>query len=114
MACQIAVSRWRARYGLPDIDLTRFAEQAAGVRGIMSVSGLPVLVDADDGYGDVKNVSYTVRHYEKMRGGAIFIEDQVAPKRCGHLAGKRVVPSELMEKKIEAAAAARQNPEVCS
>ena len=100
-----------ARHGLPDIDLTRFAEQAAGVRDIMGASTLPVLVDADDGYGDVKNVSYTVRQYESMGVAALFIEDQVAPKRCGHLSGKRVVPAEAMEKKIEAAAAARQNPD---
>jgi 2-methylisocitrate lyase-like PEP mutase family enzyme len=100
-----------ARHGLPDIDLTRFAEQAAGVRDIMGASTLPVLVDADDGYGDVKNVSYTVRHYESMGVAALFIEDQVAPKRCGHLSGKRVVSPESMEQKIEAAAAARQNPD---
>src|ERR1035438_9479302 len=49
-----------ARHGLPDIDLTRFAEQAAGVRDIMDASSLPVLVDADDGYGDVKNVRFIV------------------------------------------------------
>src|SRR5689334_768675 len=49
-----------ARHGLPDIDLVRFAEQAAGVRDILAACRLPVLVDADDGYGDVKNVSYTV------------------------------------------------------
>ncbi len=100
-----------ARHALPDIDLARFAEQADGVRDIMRASKLPVLVDADDGYGDAKNVSYTVRQYESMGVAAIFIEDQVAPKRCGHLSGKRVVPPELMEGKIKAAAAARQNPD---
>jgi 2-methylisocitrate lyase-like PEP mutase family enzyme len=99
-----------ARHGLPDIDLTRLAEQASGVRDIMSASSLPVLVDIDDGYGDVKNVTYTVRQYEAMGVDAIFIEDQVAPKRCGHLGGKRVVPAEMMVRKVEAAAAARTNP----
>ena len=98
-----------ARHALPDIDLTRFAEQASGVRDIMSACSLPALVDADDGYGDVKNVTYTVRHYEAMGVAAIFLEDQVAPKRCGHMAGKRVVPSEIMIQKIKAAAAARQD-----
>jgi 2-methylisocitrate lyase-like PEP mutase family enzyme len=56
-------------------------------------------------------VSYTIRQYESLGVAAVFIEDQVAPKRCGHLSGKRVVPPELMERKIEAAAAARQNPD---
>jgi 2-methylisocitrate lyase-like PEP mutase family enzyme len=100
-----------ARHGLPDIDLTRFAEQAAGVQDIMGACSLPVLVDADDGYGDIKNVSYTVRRYEMMGVAALFIEDQVAPKRCGHLSGKSVVPAGVMENKIKAAGAARQNPD---
>lgn len=98
-----------ARHGLPDIDLTRFAEQAAGVHDIINASSLPVLVDADDGYGDVKNVTYVVRAYEQIGVSAIFLEDQVAPKRCGHLSGKRVVPAEVMEEKIKSAAAARNS-----
>src|SRR5437763_15580058 len=65
-----------ARHGLPDIDLTRFGEQAAGVRDIMAVCDLPVLVDADDGYGDAKKVKHTVSSYEAMGVGAVFIEDQ--------------------------------------
>jgi 2-methylisocitrate lyase-like PEP mutase family enzyme len=100
-----------ARHGLPDIDLTRFAEQAAGVRDIMSACSLPVLVDADDGYGDAKNVTHTVQQYEAMGVGALFIEDQVAPKRCGHLSGKRVIPAETMVNKIRAAVAARKSPD---
>lgn len=98
-----------ARHGLPDIDLTRFSEQAAGVRDIMAACSLPVLVDADDGYGDVKNVTHTVRSYEAMRVSALFLEDQVAPKRCGHLSGKKVIPVESMEEKIKAAVAARHD-----
>jgi len=98
-----------ARHGLPDIDLMRFAEQAAGVRDILAATSLPVLVDADDGYGDVKNVTYTVQHYESMGVRALFLEDQVSPKRCGHLAGKRVVPAEVMTEKIRAAVDARTN-----
>ncbi len=96
-----------ARHGFPDIDLTRFAEQASGVRDILAACSLPVLVDVDDGYGDVKNVTYTVQRYESMGVGAIFLEDQVAPKRCGHMAGKSVVPAEVMIGKIKAAVAAR-------
>jgi 2-methylisocitrate lyase-like PEP mutase family enzyme len=98
-----------ARHGVPDIDLTRFAEQAAGVRDILAACSLPVLVDADDGYGDVKNVTHTVRSYEALGVSAIFLEDQASPKRCGHLSGKKVVPAEVMEQKIRAAAAARQS-----
>ena len=97
-----------ARHGLPDIDLTRFGEQAAGVRDIMAASDLPVLVDADDGYGDAKNVSYTVSSYEAMGATAIFIEDQLSPKRCGHMAGKNVVDVDIMTERIEAAVASRE------
>src|SRR5436190_18980467 len=97
-----------ARHGLPDVDLTRFAEQAAGVRDILAACDLPVLVDADDGYGDAKNVTHTIASYEAMGVSAVFIEDQKSPKRCGHMAGKQVVPSEIMEQRIEAAAAARR------
>ena len=98
-----------ARHGVPDIDLVRFAEQVAGARDILAASRLPVLVDADDGYGDVKNVTHTVRSYEAMGVSAIFLEDQTSPKRCGHMAGKQVVPCELMEQKIRAAVAARNS-----
>ena len=98
-----------ARHGFPDIDLVRFAEQSAGVRDIVTACSLPVLVDADDGYGDVKNVTHTVQSYEAMGVSAIFLEDQVAPKRCGHLAGKHVVPVEVMKGKLRAALAARES-----
>ena len=96
-----------ARHALPDIDLASFGEIAAGVRDAIAGSSLPVLVDIDTGYGDVKNVVRTIRSYEAMGVAAVFMEDQAAPKRCGHLAGKRVVPVEEMERKIRAAAAAR-------
>src|SRR5881227_3143818 len=98
-----------ARHGLPDIDLVRFGEQAEGVRDILAAARIPVLVDADDGYGDVKNVTHTVRSYEAMGVSAIFLEDQLAPKRCGHMARKRVVPTKFMEQKIRAAIAARNS-----
>ena len=100
-----------ARHGIPDIDLTRFAEQSAGVRDIIAASSLPVLVDADDGYGDAKNVTHTIRSYEAMGVSAIFIEDQVSPKRCGHMSGKEVVDAKIMVQRIEAAVAARASDE---
>jgi 2-methylisocitrate lyase-like PEP mutase family enzyme len=82
---------------------------AAGIRDIMSATSLPVLIDGDHGYGDVKNVTRTIQTYEDMGASAIFIEDQVAPKRCGHMAGKDVIPTEIMEQKLRAAAAARRS-----
>jgi 2,3-dimethylmalate lyase len=96
-----------ARYGLPDIGLVGLGEMAAGMRDIVEASALPVLVDGDHGYGDAKNVARTIRTYEAIGVAAIFIEDQVAPKRCGHMAGKDVVPASVMEEKLRAAAASR-------
>ena len=100
-----------ARYGFPDIDLTRYGEKHGAVREISGASSLPALVDTDDGYGDVKNVTHTIRGYEAMGVAAVFIEDQVSPKKCGHMADKSVVSRKLMEEKLRAAAAARDNPE---
>src|SRR4030095_10049875 len=71
-----------ARHALPDIGLVGFGEMSAGVRDIMAASLLPVLVDGDDGYGDVKNVTRTIESYERLGVSALFIEDQRAPKRC--------------------------------
>jgi 2-methylisocitrate lyase-like PEP mutase family enzyme len=101
-----------ARHALPDIGLVGFGEMSAGIRDIMAASSLPVLVDCDDGYGDVKNVARTVAGYEAMGASAIFIEDQRAPKRCGHMAGKDVIDAEQMAMKLRAAAQARRSPEL--
>jgi methylisocitrate lyase len=98
-----------ARFGVPDIDLIRFGEKSEAVREIIGASDLPVLVDCDDGYGDVKNVTHTVNVYEQMGVSAIFIEDQRPPKRCGHMAGKEVSPPEEMAQKLRAAVAARSD-----
>jgi len=100
-----------ARYGLPDIGLNGFGEISAAVRDIMAACDLPVFVDGDDGYGDVKNVVHTVQAYERMGVSAILLEDQQWPKRCGHMVGKKVVPTELAEAKIKAACSERINPE---
>jgi 2-methylisocitrate lyase-like PEP mutase family enzyme len=96
-----------ARYGVPDLDLTRLAEKSTAVREIINASELPVLVDADDGYGDVKNVTHTIHVYEEMGASAVFIEDQQPPKRCGHMAGKKVIAAQDMAAKVRAAVAAR-------
>ena len=98
-----------SRYGLPDIGLVGLGEMAEGMRDILSATRIPALVDGDHGYGDVKNVVRTVRTYEAMGAGALLLEDQVAPKRCGHTAGKAVVSREEMAVKIGAAAAARDD-----
>ena len=98
-----------SRYAIPDIGLAAFGEISAGIRDIMAATGLPVLVDCDTGYGDVKNVTRTIQGYERMGVSAIFMEDQVAPKRCGHMAGKDVIPANEMVRKIRAAAAARDS-----
>lgn len=98
-----------ARHALPDVGLVGLGEMSTGMRDIMAASSLPVLVDGDDGYGDVKNVTRTIRTYERMGAAAIFIEDQTSPKRCGHMAGKSVIPAEVMAAKLRAAAAARED-----
>ena len=98
-----------SRYGQPDIDLIHLGERRAAVRDIMTGSSLPVLVDLDDGYGDVKNVTFAVRCMEAMRVSAVFIEDQQAPKKCGQMDDKEVIPVEEMEAKIRAAVAARSS-----
>jgi 2,3-dimethylmalate lyase len=100
-----------ARYGVPDIGLAGFSDIAAAMRDIIAASDVPVLVDIDDGYGDVKNAVHTVQSYERMGASAVFLEDQAWPKRCGHMAGKRVVPAEAMEAKIRATMAERLNAE---
>jgi 2-methylisocitrate lyase-like PEP mutase family enzyme len=100
-----------SRYGVPDVGLKGFGEISAAVRDIMSACELPAFVDADDGYGDVKNVVHTVQTYERTGVSAILIEDQQWPKRCGHMAGKKVVPVELAEAKIRAATSERRDPE---
>jgi len=100
-----------ARYGVPDIGLKGLGEISGAVRDIVAASDLPVLVDADDGYGDVKNVVHTVHTYERMGVAALQIEDQRWPKRCGHMAGKTVVPAEVMEAKVRAATQERMHRE---
>lgn len=99
------------RYGVPDIGLLGLGEFAAAYRDILFVTDLPALVDADNGYGDVKNIVHLVHTYERMGAQALFFEDQVSPKRCGHIAGKAIIPATEMEAKIRAAAGERTNPD---
>ena len=100
------------RYRLPDVGIASFGEIAEGIRDTMRGSSLPVLVDGDDGYGDIKNITRTVETYEEMGVAGIVFEDQTNPKRCGHMAGKSVVSLEQAKRKLEAALAARKNPDL--
>lgn len=98
-----------SRFGFPDMDVTRLGEKSSVVRDIIYACDLPVLVDCDDGYGDEKSVVHTVHIYDDIGASAIFIEDQKAPKRCGHMGGKEVVDAKQMVNKIRAARSARRN-----
>lgn len=98
--------------GKPDIGLLTMTEMVHQYRNLVNAVDIPVFADADTGYGDVNNVMRTVREYEAAGVAGLFIEDQVFPKRCGHMAGKAVIPLEEMVAKIKAAIAARQDPDL--
>ncbi|GHH73375.1 isocitrate lyase family enzyme [Streptomyces sulfonofaciens] len=97
--------------GRPDVGLLTMIEMTGAARRIVSAVDVPVIADADDGYGNAVNVIRTVHEYEAAGVAAIHLEDQVAPKRCGHMDGKEVIPAATMVGKIEAAVAARRNPD---
>lgn len=96
-----------ATHAIPDVDLEKFGEKKFSAEWIIQASPLPVLVDIDDGYGDVKNVTRTVQEYLRMGATAVFMEDQQPPKKCGHMDHKRVVEASIMVQKVKAAVAAR-------
>jgi 2,3-dimethylmalate lyase len=99
------------RLGMPDVGLLTESEMVDNAARIVDASGLPVVADADTGYGNPVNVRRTVRDYERAGVAGIHLEDQVWPKRCGHLAGKRVIPTAEMAAKIRAACDARNDPD---
>ncbi len=94
----------------PDIGLVTADAMVAKVRELTAAVEIPVIADADTGYGDESNVARTVREYERSGAAAIQIEDQVAPKRCGHYAGKQVVEVPEMLARLAAALDARRDP----
>lgn len=100
-----------AARGFPDYGLLTLSEMAEAAGVIARSVGLPVISDADTGYGNELNVTRTVQEFEGRNVAAIHIEDQVAPKRCGHLDGKEVVSREEFQVKIHAAVAARRDPD---
>jgi len=97
------------RLGMPDVGLLTATEMVDNAGRIVDSSGLPVIADADTGYGNPINTRRTIRDYEKAGVAGVHIEDQQWPKRCGHLAGKRVIPTAEMVAKIKAACDARQD-----
>ena len=100
-----------SRIGEPDIGLTTMTEMVTNAAMMAECTQLPVIADADTGYGNPLNVIRTVHEYERANVAAIHIEDQVFPKRCGHLAGKQVIPAEQFVQKIKAAVDNRRNPD---
>ncbi len=98
--------------GRPDVGLVSMAEMADNARRIVEAVDLPVIADADTGYGNPINVLRTVREYERAGVAALHIEDQVAPKKCGHMDGKHVVPAAEMVEKVRAAVDARVSPDL--
>jgi 2-methylisocitrate lyase-like PEP mutase family enzyme len=100
-----------ARLGRPDVGLMALPEMVDNARRIAQATDIPVIADADTGYGNSINVIRTVREYELAGVAAIHIEDQVMPKKCGHMEGKQVVPAAEMVAKISAAVAARRSPD---
>ena len=99
-----------ASYGLPDFGLIGLGEMSANAARIAAAVSIPVIADADTGYGNEANVARTVAVYERAGVAALHIEDQESPKRCGFLEGKTVIPQEEMVLKVQAAVAARSDP----
>jgi 2-methylisocitrate lyase-like PEP mutase family enzyme len=95
------------RLGMPDVGLLTMTEMVDNAARIADAARLPVIADADTGYGGVLNVRRTIQSYERAGVAAVHLEDQVIPKRCGHLSGKQIVPAEEMVSKIKAAVDAR-------
>ena len=100
-----------ATLGLPDIGLVTASEFAEAARSICAATSLPLLCDADTGFGEALNVERTVRLYETAGAAGLHLEDQLMPKRCGHLSGKQLVSPEQMISRIRAACAARRDPD---
>jgi len=97
--------------GTADVGLMTMSEMLARANNFASAVNIPVIADGDTGFGNAINVMRTVRQYEMAGVAAIQLEDQVAPKKCGHMAGRQVIPMDEMVGKIRAAVEARQNPD---
>ena len=100
-----------ARYGYPDVGLITQTEMVQNLRHVCRATNLPVVADADTGYGNIINVRRTVREYERAGVAGFHIEDQVFPKKCGFMEGKAVISLEEHVQKIRAALDARSDPD---
>jgi methylisocitrate lyase len=98
-----------ASMGLPDLGIITVDEVAFFIRQIVRASGLPLLVDGDTGYGEALNVMHMVRTFEEAGAGAVHLEDQLLPKKCGHLNDKKLADAHDMAAKVAAAAKARRD-----
>lgn len=108
-AIYLSGAAFSASMGLPDVGLFTLDEIQRNARQIVRVTRIPLIVDADTGFGGPLNVMRAVREFEGARSAAIQIEDQADPKRCGHLDGKQVTSPEAFAEKVAAAATAREN-----
>lgn len=98
--------------GQPDVGLLTMSEMVARASALAAVVGdVPLIADADTGYGNPVNVQRTIREYERAGVAGLHIEDQVWPKKCGHMEGKQVIPLDEMVQKVRAAVDARQDPD---
>ena len=97
------------RLGMPDIGLLTMSEMVDNAARIADACAMPLVADADTGYGNAMNVRRTIREYERAGVAGVHLEDQMWPKRCGHLAGKRVIPIAEMESKLKAAVDSRHD-----
>jgi 2,3-dimethylmalate lyase len=96
-------------HALPDLGLATMTEMVEHAARISAAVSIPVVADADTGYGNALNVKRTVRAYELSGVAGVHLEDQVSPKKCGHMAGKQVIPLDEMRSKLRAAVDARQD-----
>src|SRR5262249_48969965 len=100
-----------AALGLPDVGLVSMSEFACAARALCAATTLPLVCDADTGFGEALSVERTVRMFESARAAALHLEDQQLPKRCGHLSGKQLVDLPTMSGKLRAAVSARSDPD---
>ena len=98
-------------FGWPDVGLVTLSEMTEAVRRMSSRINIPLVADGDTGHGSLLNVAQTVRELERAGAAGILLEDQVSPKRCGHFAGKQVIPVDEMLSKLRVALDARRDPD---
>ncbi|MBL8745685.1 MAG: isocitrate lyase/phosphoenolpyruvate mutase family protein [Phycisphaerae bacterium] len=105
--CYVSGAAVSAAFGVPDVGMVSLTEFCGVIEQVARASGLPVIADADTGFGESEMVMRTVSEYHRAGAAGLHLEDQVFPKRCGHLDGKKLVPVDHMVEKIAAAARAR-------